>query len=155
MKNSSLTAFIINIYFLMKQVLIRHAAFFFSFFFALFSIFLFQLYFNAGNVYASKLTEEQSKIQILKRQIKTELNELKSIETKISAAKAFKKSKIKGLIAIYSSMSPRKAAAILPHINKHLAVYILSNMNPKTASSIISHMNTKSAVFFTDSIAGK
>ena len=155
MENSRLTGLSLNIYFLIKQTLVRYALFFSFFLFAFLLLFLFQLYFSAGNVYASKLTAEQSKIQILKQQIKTELNELKSIETKISAAKAFKKSKIKGLIAIYSSMSPRKAAAILPHINKHLAVYILSSMNPKTASSIISRMNTKSAVFFTNSIAGK
>ncbi|MHB8292664.1 MAG: MotE family protein, partial [bacterium] len=116
---------------------------------------LFQFYLTAGNVYALKLTAEQSKIQILKEQIKTELNELKKIETKISTIKASQKSKVKSLIIVYSSMSPKKAAAILPHINKQLAIYILSNMNPKSASSIISRMKTKSAVFFTNSIAGK
>ncbi|MHB1664204.1 MAG: MotE family protein [bacterium] len=127
---------------------------FFSF--SIFLVFLlFQFYLTVGNVYASKLSIEQSKIQILKEQIKTELNELKKIETKISTIKASQKSTVKSLIIVYSSMSPRKAAAILPHVNRQLAIYILSHMNPKAASSIISRMKTKSAVFFTNSIAGK
>ena len=127
---------------------------FFSFSFFLILL-LFPFYLTVGNVYASKLSAEQSKIKILKEQIKTELNELKKIETKISTIKASQKSTVKSLIIVYSSMSPKKAAAILPHVNRQLAIYILSHMNPKAASSIISRMKTKSAVFFTNSIAGK
>ncbi len=133
----------------------KYIYFSFSIFFFVLILLLFQFYLTVGNVYASKLSTEQSKIKILKEQIKTELNELKKIETKISTIKASQKSTVKNLIVVYSSMSPKKAAAILPHVNRQLAIYILSHMNPKAASSIISRMKIKSAVFFTNSIAGK
>ena len=107
------------------------------------------------NVFASGVNAKKDEIKTLEKQIKLELKELKNIESKIHRIKAGQKAKIKNLVTLYSSMSPKSAASIIPHINKNVAVYILSNMAPRTASAIISRMPTADAVFFTNSIAGK
>ncbi len=107
------------------------------------------------SAYASSTSAERSEIKVLKEQIKSEVKQLKEIESKIHHLKAAQKAKIKNLIPVYSSMNPRKAAAILPGINKSVAIYILSHIAPKTASAIISRMPVKSAIFFTNALAGK
>ena len=108
-----------------------------------------------ANAFASGVSAKKDEIKTLEKQIKLELKELKNIESKIHRIKAEQKAKIKNLITLYSSMSPKSAANILPHIDKNVAVYILSHMPPRTASAIISRMPTTDAVFFTNSIAGK
>lgn len=104
---------------------------------------------------ASSASAKKDEVRILEKQIKLEVQKLKNIESKIHHIKAKQKAKIKNLIILYSSMSPKSAAVILPRINKGVAIYILSNMSPRTASAIVSRMTTKDAVFFTNSIAGK
>jgi flagellar motility protein MotE (MotC chaperone) len=111
--------------------------------------------FSPVSAYASSVSAEKQEIKVLKNQIKSEVEQLKQIESKIHHIKAAQKAKIKNLIPVYSSMSPRKAAAILPGIDKSVAIYILSHMTAKTASAIISRMPVKSAIFFTNAIAGK
>ena len=111
--------------------------------------------FSPVSAYASSVSTERQEIKVLKNQIKSEVEQLKKIESKIHHIKAAQKAKIKNLIPVYSSMSPRKAAAILPGIDKSVAIYILSHMTAKTASAIISRMPVKSAIFFTNAIAGK
>ena len=111
--------------------------------------------FLPASAYASSASAERREIKVLKNQIKAEVEQLKEIESKIHHIKAAKQAKIKNLIPVYSSMSPRKAAAILPGIDKSVAIYILSHMTAKAASAIISRMPVKSAIFFTNAIAGK
>lgn len=113
--------------------------------------------FSCGASYASpsNAAAEREEIKVLKNQIKLEVEKLKQIEAKIHHIKAAQKAKVKNLISLYSSMSPRNAANILPRINKGVAIYILSHMTPRTASAIIARMPVKDAAFFTDSIAGK
>ena len=113
--------------------------------------------FSCGVSYASpsSAAAEREEIKVLKNQIKLEVEKLKQIEVKIHHIKAAQKAKVKNLISLYSSMSPRNAANILPRINKGIAIYILSHMTPRTASAIIARMPVKDAAFFTDSIAGK
>jgi flagellar motility protein MotE (MotC chaperone) len=122
-----------------------------------FIIFLFYacLCFSPSSAYASSASAERQEVKVLKEQIKSEVRQLKEIESKIHRIKASRKAKIKNLIPVYSSMSPRKAAAILPGIDKSVAIYILSHMTAKTASAVISRMPVKSAIFFTNAIAGK
>ncbi len=108
-----------------------------------------------AGAFASGVNAKKDEIKILEKQIKLEVKKLKKIESKIHHIKAEQKAKIKNLITLYSSMSPKNAASILPHIDKNVAIYILSHMAPRTASAIISKMSTKDAVFFTNSIAGK
>jgi len=105
--------------------------------------------------YAASPAAEREEVKVLKQQIKLEVEKLKKIEAKIHHIKAAQKAKVKNLISLYSSMSSRNAANILPHINKGVAIYILSHMTPRTASAIISRMPVKDAAFFTNSIAGK
>ena len=112
-------------------------------------------YFSPVFAYAAGTAAKREEIKVLKNQIKAEVKKLKEIESKIHHIKAAQKAKITNLVSVYSSMSPRKAAAIIPAINKRVAVYILSHMTSRTASAIISRMPVKSAVFFTDAIAGK
>jgi|GEM_PF-2754879 len=104
---------------------------------------------------ASSAAAEKEEVKVLKNQIKLEVEKLKHLEAKIHHIKAAQKAKVKNLISLYSSMSPRNAANILPRINKSVAVYILSHMTPRTASAIIARMPVKDAAFFTNSIAGK
>ena len=113
--------------------------------------------FYCGVSYASssRTTAEKEEIKVLKNQIKLEVEKLKQIEAKIHHIKAAQKAKVKNLISLYSSMSSRNAANILPRINKGVAIYILSHMTPRTASAIIARMPVKDAAFFTNSIAGK
>ncbi|MGC8554847.1 MAG: MotE family protein [Candidatus Acidulodesulfobacterium sp.] len=111
--------------------------------------------FKPASAYASSASAEKQEVKVLKEQIKSEVKQLKEIESKIHHIKAAQQAKIKNLIPVYSSMSPRKAAAILPGINKSVAIYILSHMTAKTASAVISRMPVKSAIFFTNAIAGK
>jgi Uncharacterized conserved protein len=117
---------------------------------------LFNVFF-CGVSYASSSSAaaEREEIKVLKNQIKLEVEKLKQIEAKIHHIKAAQKAKVKNLISLYSSMSPRNAANILPRIDKGVAIYILSHMTPRTASAIIARMPVKDAAFFTDSIAGK
>ena len=79
--------------------------------------------FLPASAYASSASAERREIKILKNQIKAEVEQLKEIESKIHHIKAAQQAKIKNLIPVYSSMSPRKAAAILPGINKSVAIY--------------------------------
>ncbi len=113
--------------------------------------------FSCGASYASpsNTAAEREEIKVLKNQIKLEVEKLKQVEAKIHHIKAAQKAKVKNLISLYSSMSPRNAASILPRIDKGVAIYILSHMTPRTASAIIARMPVKDAAFFTDSIAGK
>ena len=111
--------------------------------------------FSPATAYASSASAERQEVKVLKEQIKSEVKQLKVIESKIHHIKAAQQAKIKNLIPVYSSMSPRKAAAILPGINKSVAIYILSHMTAKTASAVISRMPVKSAIFFTNALAGK
>ncbi|MHB1545950.1 MAG: MotE family protein [bacterium] len=107
------------------------------------------------SAYASSSAAEKEEIKVLKNQIKLEVEKLKKIEAKIHHIKAAQKAKVKSLVSLYSSMSPRNAANILPRIDKGVAIYILSHMTPRAASAIISRMPVKDAAFFTNSIAGK
>ena len=124
------------------------------------AVLVFAALFNGFSCWASyasppKAAAEREEIKVLKYQIKLEVEKLKQIEVKIHHIKAAQKAKVKNLISLYSSMSPRNAANILPRINKGIAIYILSHMTPRTASAIIARMPVKDAAFFTDSIAGK
>ncbi|MHB1697317.1 MAG: MotE family protein [bacterium] len=121
---------------------------------AVLSLFLFNAFYPRAS-YASNAAAEKEQIMVLKKQIKLEVEKLKEIEAKIHHIKAAQKAKVKNLTALYSSMSPGRAAGILPQINKGLAIYILSHMTPRTASAVISRMPVKDAAFFTNSIAGK
>ena len=125
--------------------------------FLLLAVFLSYCYccFSPVSAYASSASAEKEEVKVLKNQIKSEVDKLKQIESKIHHIKAAQKAKIKNLIPVYSSMNPRKAADILPGIDKSVAIYILSHMTAKTASAIISRMSLKSAIFFTNAIAGK
>lgn len=109
----------------------------------------------ARPVYAADISAEQQEVKTLSSQIKLELKKLQEIESKIHHINEAQKAKVKNLISIYSSMTPKNAAGLLPRINKDIAVYILSHMTARKASAIISEMPVKDAVFFTDSIAGK
>ncbi len=113
--------------------------------------------FLCGVSYASSSSAaaEREEIKVLKNQIKLEVEKLKQIEAKIHHIKSAQRAKVKNLVSLYSSMSPRNAANILTRIDKGVAIYILSHMTPRTASAIISRMPVKDAAFFTNSIAGK
>ena len=141
---------------MMKKKLSLHKVVFIPFL-MLAAVFLSYRYccFSPVPVYASSVSAERQEIKVLKNQIKSEVERLKEIESKIHHIKAARQAKIKNLIPVYSSMSPRKAAAILPGIDKSVAIYILSHMTAKAASAIISRMPVKSAIFFTNAIAGK
>lgn len=104
---------------------------------------------------AQSIAAKKEEIKVLDNQIKTEINKLQELESRISKIKAVQNARIQNLVLVYSSMSPASAAAILPHINKEIAVYILSSMPARKASAIISNMSTGDAVYFTNKIAGK
>ena len=95
-----------------------------------------------------KLKEREEELRGLQEKIDTRMAELNELQTKLTKfakqlgekEEAMKNAQMVHLVALYSSMEPAKAAAIMDKLNMETVVKILRYMKGKSAGKIMDMM---------------
>ncbi len=95
-----------------------------------------------------RLKEKETELRSLQEKIDARMAELNDLQTKLTKfaqqlgdkEKAMKDSQMAHLVALYSSMEPGKAAAIMDKLNMETVVKILRYMKGKNAGKIMDMM---------------
>jgi flagellar motility protein MotE (MotC chaperone) len=117
-----------------------------------------------------RIRNERDQLEQLKLDIDMKLEELKAVQAEIdkglarkaqlaaqeqqqqSAAEA---AKVKRLVKVYSSMSPKKAAEIIDKLDMKVIYQVFSNMKGEEVGKILANVNGEKAAKITERLAAK
>lgn len=118
----------------------------------------------------NRIKNERAQLEQLKLDIDMKLEDLKAVQTKIdeglakraqmeaqeqqqkSAADA---AKLKQLVKVYSSMSPKKAAEIIDKLDMKVVYEVFSNMKGEEVGQILTYVNGERAAEITERLAAR
>ena len=118
----------------------------------------------------NRIREEREQLEQLKLDIDIKLDEMKAIQTKIDEGLARKAqlaaqeqqqkdvaeaAKLKRLVKVYSSMSPKKAAEIIDKLDMKVVYEVFSNMKGEEVGQILSYVSGERAAKITERLAAK
>jgi flagellar motility protein MotE (MotC chaperone) len=96
-----------------------------------------------------QLERERKQLRAFKQEIEAKLIQLSeiqdSIQRKLDEHKMIRDNKIKHLIKIYSTMAPKKAAALIEKLDKELIMELFSQMKVEQVGQILPHMSAENA----------
>ncbi len=117
-----------------------------------------------------KIKQERVQLEDMKRDIDLKLDELSAAQAKMDASLAKKgaaedqekqaqdaaeEAKIKQLVKVYNSMSPKKAAAIIDKLDMKVIYEVFSNMKGDQVGQILTYVSPDRAVEITERLAAK
>ena len=118
----------------------------------------------------NSIKNERDQLEQLKLDIDMKLEEMKAIQAKIDEGLARKAqlaaqeqqqksaadaAKLKQLVKVYSSMSPKKAAEIIDKLDMKVVYEVFSNMKGEEVGQILSYVNGERAAKITERLAAK
>ena len=96
-----------------------------------------------------QLERERKQLTAFKQEIEAKLIQLSeiqdSIQRKLDEHKIIRDNKIKHLIKIYTTMAPKKAAALIEKLDKELIMELFSQMKVEQVGQILPHMSAENA----------
>jgi len=96
-----------------------------------------------------QLERERKQLTAFKQEIEAKLVQLSeiqdSIQRKLDEHKMIHDNKIKHLIKIYTTMAPKKAAALIEKLDKELIMELFSQMKVEQVGQILPHMSAENA----------
>ncbi|MBW1677217.1 MAG: hypothetical protein JRJ79_11570, partial [Deltaproteobacteria bacterium] len=96
-----------------------------------------------------QLEKERKQLTDLKQEIEAKIIRLSeiqdSIQRKLDEHKTIGDNKIKRLIKIYTTMAPKKAAALIEKLDKELIMELFSQMKVEQVGQILPHMSAENA----------
>jgi flagellar motility protein MotE (MotC chaperone) len=104
----------------------------------------------------SRVYSEEQKLESLKADIVTKIEQLQDIEGKLTilaqSVKTIDDKKYKDLAKVYESVPPAHAGPILEKLDMETAASIIMNMKAKKAGAVWEHMDSKKAAALTEEI---
>jgi flagellar motility protein MotE (MotC chaperone) len=99
----------------------------------------------------------ESLLKAAEKRIESRVDEMKAVETKISADKGAKaeaeNARFKGIITMYEGMKPKDAAKVFDHLEMPVLIEIASQIAPRKMSDILGLMQTEAAERLTVELA--
>ena len=96
-----------------------------------------------------QLERERKQLTAFKQEIEAKLVQLSeiqdSIQRKLDEHKMIRDNKINHLIKIYTTMAPKKAAALIEKLDKELIMELFSQMKVEQVGQILPHMSAENA----------
>jgi flagellar motility protein MotE (MotC chaperone) len=106
---------------------------------------------------SQELDMRENLLRAAEKKIEDQLAELKTVEDRIAAAEAARKTqedgKLKDLVVMYENMKPKEAAAIFDVMDMKVLVEVTSKMAPKKAGDVIAKMDPAVAERLTVALA--
>lgn len=106
---------------------------------------------------AQELDLRENLLRAAEKKIEDELAELKTVETRLTAADQARKTeeeqKLKDLVTMYENMKPKQAAAIFDRLDMKILVAVVTKMNPKKTGDIVAKMEPDAAQQLTVALA--
>lgn len=103
-----------------------------------------------------ELARKERSLNTLEQSLDSKLAKLNALEKRlnkmIADANVLKDDKIKHLVGVYSSMKPKRAAAVIETLDMKLAVKILSGMRGKVAGNILNSVEPKKAAKLSEAL---
>jgi flagellar motility protein MotE (MotC chaperone) len=115
-----------------------------------------------------RLRQERAQLEKLKRDIDMELDELAAVRAQIDAAlarqaematqeqqaqNAAEAAKLKRLVKVYTSMSPKQAAKIVDKLDMQVVYDVFSNMKGEQVGQILTYVSEERAAEITERLA--
>lgn len=115
-----------------------------------------------------RIKQERTQLEQLKRDIDLKLDELTAVQAKIDASLAqqaekeaqaqktqdeAEAAKVKQLVKVYSSMSPKKAAEIIDKLDMNVVYDVFSNMKGEAVGQILTFVSGERAAEITERLA--
>jgi len=104
-----------------------------------------------------QLERERKQLTALKQEIEANLIKLSaiqdSIQRKLDEQKMIRDNKIKHLIKIYTTMAPKKAAALIEKLDMEVIIELFSNMKGEHVGQILPHVSSEKAAEISEHLA--
>lgn len=104
-----------------------------------------------------QLERERKQLTALKQEIEANLVQLseiqESIQRKLDEQKIIRDNKIKHLIKIYTTMAPKKAAALIEKLNMDVIIELFSEMKGEHVGQILPHVSAEKAAKISEHLA--
>jgi flagellar motility protein MotE (MotC chaperone) len=106
-----------------------------------------------------ELEMRESLLKAAEKRLDAKVNELKDIETRVSAANDAREKveaqRLKGIVSMYENMKPKDAARIFDRLDIKILVDVSTAMNPRTMSAILAQMTPEAAEKLTVELANR
>jgi flagellar motility protein MotE (MotC chaperone) len=104
-----------------------------------------------------QLERERKQLTALKQEIEANLVQLseiqESIQRKLDEQKIIRDNKIKHLIKIYTTMAPKKAAALIEKLDMDVIIELFSEMKGEHVGQILPHVSAEKAAKISEHLA--
>ena len=104
-----------------------------------------------------QLERERKQLTALKHEIKSNLIRLsemqESIQKKLDEQKMIRDNKINHLIKIYTTMAPKKAAALIEKLDMEVIIELFSKMKGENVGQILPHVSAEKAAKISEHLA--
>ena len=104
-----------------------------------------------------QLERERKQLAVLKQEIETKLVRLsemqESIQKKLDEHETIRNNKIKHLIKIYTTMAPKKAAALIEKLDMEVIIELFSKMKGEQVGQILSSVPAEKAAKISERLA--
>ena len=104
-----------------------------------------------------QIERERKQLTTLKQEIEANLIKLSaiqdSIQRKLDEQKMIRDNKIKHLIKIYTTMAPKKAAALIEKLDMEVIIELFSNMKGEHVGQILPHVSSEKAAEISEHLA--
>ncbi len=103
------------------------------------------------------LKKEEKRLTALKQEIDSKLSRLtqmqNAIESKLAEHKTLQDNRIKHLIKIYTTMPPKKAAALIERLEMKVIIALFSRMKGENVGGILPHVSADKAAKISERLA--
>ncbi|NVL91055.1 MAG: hypothetical protein HWN69_08730 [Desulfobacterales bacterium] len=104
-----------------------------------------------------QLEKEREQLTVLKQEIETRLIRLseiqESVQAKLDERETTRNKKIKHLIKIYTTMAPKKAAALIEKLDMEVIMELFSTMKGEYVGQILPHVSAEKAAKISERLA--